>query len=590
MKMRHSITVLTSLLIFSCSSPENENDPTLVQQSTTEYTLTIGSGTGGSVSTSGGTYEEGTTVNITATPNSEYIFQNWSNGSTDNPLTVTVNQNITLTANFIKRKYPLTINIQGEGTVSEEIVSSGKATPTEYNSGTVVRLTAVADDGWRFNEWSGAISGTEETIEVTLSSTKTIIVDFTRLTYSFLESLSNLNKNTSWYQNNQGFNFFVRQMFPYTYDNFNCLKTSTDSSLYLSNECYGANNEYFHETAGYIYHDFNKDGDLDLWHHFMKSPWPQNVNGVDFLSFDIQSSTPTYTLNKSLTQIRTQLLADINNDGNNEIVLFSSGYDGTPAYGDSLGIFLPLQNEYKFFLTNNIGYMHSGALGDIDNDSDMDIVTFYNTCETCQEFVPKVLLNDGRGDFTTSTDIIDMSIEGPIFGNYYTTQLFDINNDGFIDIFYSGTDNTYERNQVVTILYGDQNSRYSYSNSMKINLQETSMELALDIDFYDFNDDGMYDLILNLVGEGYTSSSLEVYINNGEGFDLATNNYFDNYSFQCNNCWMKWLHLKDIDNDGDLDIIADGLYSLGYLGMLYWENIDGFFFQRNDPTIYDSPY
>ena len=131
-----------------CSSPENETDPTPVQPSTTEYTLTVSSGTGGSVSTSGGTYEEGTTVNITATPSSEYVFQNWSNGSTDNPLTVTVNQNITLTANFIKRKYPLTINIQGEGTVREEIVSSGKSTPTEYNSGTVVRLKADATGEW----------------------------------------------------------------------------------------------------------------------------------------------------------------------------------------------------------------------------------------------------------------------------------------------------------------------------------------------------------------------------------------------------------------------------------------------------------
>ena len=59
--------------MISCSSPENETDP-----STTEYTLTVSSGTGGSVSTSGGTYEEGSTVNVTATPNSEYIFQNWS--------------------------------------------------------------------------------------------------------------------------------------------------------------------------------------------------------------------------------------------------------------------------------------------------------------------------------------------------------------------------------------------------------------------------------------------------------------------------------------------------------------------------------
>ena len=126
MKMRHSITVLTSLLIFSCSSPENENDPTPVLQSTTEYTLTISSGTGGTVSTSGGTYEEGSTVNVTATPNSEYIFQNWSNGSTDNPLTVTVNENITLTANFIEippiQVYTNTISVSTENQNIEDIL------------------------------------------------------------------------------------------------------------------------------------------------------------------------------------------------------------------------------------------------------------------------------------------------------------------------------------------------------------------------------------------------------------------------------------------------------------------------------------
>ena len=68
--MRHSITVFICLFFISCSSPENENDPTPVQPSASEYTLTVSSGTGGSVSTSRGTYEEGTTVNITATPNS----------------------------------------------------------------------------------------------------------------------------------------------------------------------------------------------------------------------------------------------------------------------------------------------------------------------------------------------------------------------------------------------------------------------------------------------------------------------------------------------------------------------------------------
>lgn len=88
-------------LLFSCSSPDNETDPTTNQQ-TTEYTLTVNSGTGGSVSSPGGSYNQGQSVSITATPDSEHVFVNWSNGSTDNPLSITVNSNQTITANFEK--------------------------------------------------------------------------------------------------------------------------------------------------------------------------------------------------------------------------------------------------------------------------------------------------------------------------------------------------------------------------------------------------------------------------------------------------------------------------------------------------------
>ena len=62
--MKHTIKSFIVVIFFSCSSPENENDQTLAQPSIPEYNLTVSSGTGGSVSTSGGTYEEGTTVNI----------------------------------------------------------------------------------------------------------------------------------------------------------------------------------------------------------------------------------------------------------------------------------------------------------------------------------------------------------------------------------------------------------------------------------------------------------------------------------------------------------------------------------------------
>ena len=44
-----------------------------------------------------------------------------------------------------RRKYPLTINIEGEGEVLEEIVNAGRT--TDYDSGTTVKLTAVPAEG-----------------------------------------------------------------------------------------------------------------------------------------------------------------------------------------------------------------------------------------------------------------------------------------------------------------------------------------------------------------------------------------------------------------------------------------------------------
>ena len=46
------------------------------------YTLTVSAGEGGSVSTEGGEYEEGTEVTITATPDEGYDFVGWSDGDT----------------------------------------------------------------------------------------------------------------------------------------------------------------------------------------------------------------------------------------------------------------------------------------------------------------------------------------------------------------------------------------------------------------------------------------------------------------------------------------------------------------------------
>ena len=153
------------LIIFSCTKDEPPR-----------YLLSVSANVGGTVDSTGGDYAEGKTVTITAIADSEYQFIKWSNGSTQNPLTITIMADQVLSATFAKVKYGLTLTKQGEGSISEELISSGRA--SEYNSGSVVRLTAVPAVGYSFTGWTGDLTSTDNPVEVDINSTKDITAVF----------------------------------------------------------------------------------------------------------------------------------------------------------------------------------------------------------------------------------------------------------------------------------------------------------------------------------------------------------------------------------------------------------------------------
>ena len=177
--MKKLIFLITAFtLVLSCSSDETST-PVTPPAPIVKYTITLSAGEGGAVSTTGGEYEAGQTVSVTATPQGEYVFTSWSDGNTDATRTITISSNSTLTANFEKKKYPLTVNIEGEGEVLEEIVNAGRT--TDYNSGTTVKLTAVRAEGWEFAGWTGAIESTELEVQLLVSEAKEINAKFKEL-------------------------------------------------------------------------------------------------------------------------------------------------------------------------------------------------------------------------------------------------------------------------------------------------------------------------------------------------------------------------------------------------------------------------
>jgi len=59
---------------------------------------------------------------------------------------------------LLKNNILLLLKIEGEGTVAEKVIKAGAA--TDYNSGTVVELTATEKTGWKFKEWTGDLTST----------------------------------------------------------------------------------------------------------------------------------------------------------------------------------------------------------------------------------------------------------------------------------------------------------------------------------------------------------------------------------------------------------------------------------------------
>ena len=108
------------------AAPAAAEAPSEAEAPTVFFNIAASASEGGSVDTTGGSIASETLLTITAIPETEYIFIVLTGTSSlENPLTITVNSNLTITANFEKRKYPLTINKEGEGTIKEEIVSTG---------------------------------------------------------------------------------------------------------------------------------------------------------------------------------------------------------------------------------------------------------------------------------------------------------------------------------------------------------------------------------------------------------------------------------------------------------------------------------
>ena len=379
---------------------------------------------------------------------------------------------------------------------------------------------------------------------------------------SELNNYSSINKKTSWYRTNKSFD----QLFDVAASRYRGFEKDNNGDINLFvrgtfdqnkvNCCY-----YWNDLGQYLYTDLDDDGTKDLWAYYLKAPWPTNATGLHLFVGNVETNE-NYDLQTGLTQVRKNVLSDFNNDGKSEVMLFSGGYDAPPFPGDSLAFFDVLSKKYKY-LSEDIGYFHGGATGDINNDGFEDIVA-YSGGSVVIPVHPVFYQNDGSGNFELKNDIFLNFTDAD---NYYTVELFDIDNDGYLDLFLGSTG----------VLLVIKNENGTFDRLKGINIQSDSNLEVMDIDFFDFDNDNIKEVLVMNNISGYQGHSLNLYKFSFQSNSQITSSYFDETKFEGNNSWIKWVHIFDYDKDGDLDIVGDGLFGDINGNKIYWKNESGKF-------------
>jgi len=174
----------------------------------TQYTVTVSANPPGAGTVTRSpdkpAYSAGESVTLTATPSLGNMFTSWSGNAsgTTNPLTVVVNSNLNIVANFTTAPtYTLTTTPVGNGSISRQ---PDKAT---YLHGESVTLTAVPGANASFTGWGGALSGLTNPTTLVMDGNKSVVANFADNIYTLTlspdanGSIQASPNKTAYYQN-----------------------------------------------------------------------------------------------------------------------------------------------------------------------------------------------------------------------------------------------------------------------------------------------------------------------------------------------------------------------------------------------------
>jgi len=305
--------------------------------------------------------------------------------------------------------------------------------------------------------------------------------------------------------------------------------------------------------VGRVYGDFDGDGYTDVFispsvlYGETKTPSEMYINnGHDEFELDsnfFPNGAPSaYSARKAIT-------GDYNGDEKLDIFVVDHGIDKPPFPGAAPFLILSRLSGGMALgqdMSEFSGFQHGAASADIDADGDIDIFV-------ANDVRSYFLINDGTGQFTKDTRRLTEFSNSP----FYTVELLDIDEDGYVDLLIAGHEFEGFKSQ---ILWGDSTGFYSSEKATVLPSVE-GQGVVVDIDAADLNNDGHLDLVLNRTsddtnGAWYIGYYLQLLERTGQRQYTDTSTSISDNSKNSGQ-WLDWIHLKDMNNDQHIDIVAD---------------------------------